>query len=261
MTRLMKCAPLVAACVVAVSTTPARAITFDSAEAEWTDVVGGEYVMQTSVGPFEAVMWGDPGPWWTHWDTNEKSGMGFASGSQQTFASGDMFKIGTFAHQNRKIDDGSAITSAKLNIDMVFSTPAGFNSNADFTIEVDETPTQIVGWKKLLFWWKPIWGNPDDRVGFGTDGLILDEFVDGSYKYTLEVLGFRESHDWTTPVLEYFTPEKQTSYLDLVGKVTKSPLGPNPGPGPGPEVTPEPATAALAMLGGVAMLARRRRTV
>jgi hypothetical protein len=233
-----------------------------SATGTWTNVVGGAHVNYDNNFGYESVYWGDPSSGGLHWWN--QSGLGFKGSQNLGITPGNPFSIGTLAHQNNPIENGTAITSADLEIDMTFSAPPGMFSETTLSLGVNETPTVVTGYKKVwILWpfiyiWVPIKHNPADIVTIGgiDSSVVIDEYKYDGYKYSLKILGAHDGKNWVT---ELETKEHKVSYVDLIGVVEVMEMGPEIG-GEG-DAVPEPATAGLGLLGiaGLLVATRRRR--
>ncbi len=226
---------LLSTCLLVLALTlPAEALTLQSVDGDWGDVVGGKSVIfrddigvNYGNGQEDQVRWGEPA-------NRYQSGLGFTGvASGTTFDVGDIFEIGQLRHFNNPIMVGSAAETAQLTLNLTFSDPTGIAEMFDFTFAIDETPNSP--------------GPPlsDDLIDF-PDVSLLRSFSVGSFDYTFELLGFGESGD---NLIDYFrSPEGTTNATMLWGKIESV-----------PSTVPEPTTLLLLVSGLLGLIGFRKK--
>lgn len=230
---------LVFACVlIVVCASTAQALSLQSVEGSWSNIVGGKNInfyddVTTEYGNSleDQVRWGDPAE-------RYQSGLGFTGVvSGRTFESGDIFEIGQLRHFNHPIYAGSAASAAMLTLNVAFNNPAGVAEMFDFTFAIDETPNSP--------------GPPlsDDIIDFPATALV-HSFSIGDADYTFQLLGFGPTAD---KLINYFqSPEGVTNATQLWGKIEHV-----------PSTVPEPGSLFLLGWGllGLAGLRKKFRTL
>jgi hypothetical protein len=206
----------------------ANALTLDSSDGDWSNVVGGAPVnfidgVGVSYGneSEDQVRWGEGIP-----NPDVQSGLGFTGvvpdldlpgGPSIDFDFDESFQIGQLRHFNNVVIIPTA-SAVDLTIDLEFGDPAGLEGLFTFTILIDETPNT-----------EP--GCCDDIISFPEsfpdESIMIDDML-----VTLELLGFGLSPD--SLMDEFISPEGGINSTFLWGQITESPAA-----------IPEPATLLL----------------
>lgn len=170
-------------------------------------------------GGTSTIYWGEPATW------NGQSGYIFKS-RQTTFdsgASGSVFALGTFTHQNQPIyADGGSLTSVDLLTSLGISD---LKLSVTLNFDHDETPNT---------------SNPTQSRDIVTiqNPIVDKEFTYGGSTYYFSLLGF-STDTGATISSTFYTWEGQANNATLYAKITLKPIS-SP-----PVSTPEPGTLLL----------------
>lgn len=194
----------------------ASAVTISAVDGTWTGATGGSNInyyngvtVSYGNGSEDQVRWGDPA------NSSGQSGLGFTGIAPPAinFGINDTFEIGQLQHFNNPIWGGTAASEAFLAINMTFSDPDGLEEAFNFSFAIDETPNAP--------------GPPlsNDIITFPSS-YAAETFEIASVEYTLQLLGFGDSH---SNLLDSFSsPEGGTNATLLWGKITTSDPIPEP---------------------------------
>jgi len=218
----------------------ADALTLASSSGSWGSAVGGINVTDQTV----AVGFGNGTENQVRWGISVgsgQSGLGFTGVGLTNFEIDQIFEVGTLRHFNTPISGGTGADSVPLNIALSLSDPL-INQTFDFNFVIDETsnvpPCQFAS--------DP--GNPcSDKISFSNAVSSSNFMIDGT-KYTLELLGFRDTPAGT-PVNAFISQEGSTNSATLFAKITTPPS----------EKVPEPTAMVGLGLLGLYIMGRRNQ--
>lgn len=151
---------------------------------------------------------------WGNRNSNDRSGLKFIGSNAQSFNEGQEFELGTLKHINKPIS-GSAITQAKLVVNVDFSNPNLDPKEFTFNMKINETPNSGV----CADWHTE--GKPpcDDMITFPTS-FSNETFTMNGKKYLLEITGFIKDG---VQVNQFITHENETNTAVIKAKLTSLP--------------------------------------
>jgi len=219
-----------AALAVGLAPAPVQAqVVLDGTSGTWSNPVGPGSATSTVI--YQAVLGENQIRWGSPSDPNFKSGLGFTGvdpNPNLAIPIGTNFLLGTLRHFNNPILSGTALTSAQLTIDTLFTSTTPLSIDFEYTTSIDETLNQ-----------EPCTypsGNPAkpcaDKISITT--LPDQEFMFGNQKLTIASF-FLDSLG--NPTSSLISQEGGTTSAFLYGRLTKpgeDPLDPTAVPGPLP---------------------------
>ena len=115
--------------------------------------------------------------------------------SPLTFASvnvGQQFGVSQLVYHNGETTLGTSDTVFPVHLDVVFTAPTGFTQTFSFTFDLTVTPNNA----------SPISNPANDDILSVPVAFAPETFVVGSNVYTLELLGFQDSHGVITSTFD-----------------------------------------------------------
>lgn len=228
----------------------ATTLSISNVTGAWSDVTGTP--TRLNGGGTNAINWGTP---FTR--VNVQSGYVFNGINGSGIAADTDFQFGTFTHNNFVIDRGTSITGAKLSVSLDASFDGGpltrITQVFDFTHE--ETPnTGACSYGGSNNVGVNVNGCAD-RVTATVNPTMSDKFIVGGQEITLSLTGFLVGR---TPFSSFLTVEQRSNQAILLARYTVKDINPPPPP-PSPVPLPASALMLLGALGGLGVVARRRR--
>jgi hypothetical protein len=214
------------------SVNTASAIDVLSVDGDWSNPVGGTFILFQSVavgfgnGTEDQVRWG------TEFEGNGQSGLGFTGmASLADAADTGPFQIGQLRHFNNPIVFGTHASAVDLTVNMLFTSPDA-SHQFSLTIQIDETLN--------------LPGPQDDIIDFPLS-LASTTIDTETTRYRLHILGFGLTSDAIQN--QFVSPEGTTNTTFLWAELTSEPI-----PAPGAILLGSIGTAVVGLL-------RRRRVV
>jgi hypothetical protein len=215
--------------------TPARALTLNSTNASWNNVVDGTNVNFQNDDGESQVRWGEDLGY-------GQSGLGFTGISSMSINPNTVFNLGRLRHFNYTIASGTAASTVDLALDLNFDSIG--TQTFDFTFDIDETTNET----PCEYPSTP--GNPCADTISWEDAFSSQSFTYQSSEFNLQLMGFRSSPN-DPMISQFITQEGDISDTNLFAKVNQMSDS---------KSVPEPTTGiGLALLGTYLVTSFRKR--
>jgi len=148
---------------------------------------------------------------------NSQSGFGFVPATIGTIQDGVMFKLGTFTHYNHPISSTTHFNYITLRITLTVAGATPSTTTYDYVMNLDETPNSGTC---ASCTYQPCSTPCPDKAWWSNLGSSSTFTIDGK-TYTLELKGFADCTNPSTPIAYFVTQENANNVACIYAKITE----------------------------------------